>query len=227
MNRCINAFLTPRVAASLLISREITFSEPFSSDMCRSIFSELKKMSIQELLQIIDCHHYGLIADVKYIPQFGKISTVIKVPDYFAKHSHICADYAQLGFYLKQDVHASLEANIKFGENHGKTAALLGIINCNKSRFEPSVFTSFFSNLTPEDKEQIIFKLLFRIPIIQILLNQAKDHPFNGYSPMNHLSKSTRQRRAANIKAILNHLKSFNDDDLIRRINNIYWKEDE
>jgi len=56
----------------------------------------------------MNTHQYGLIADIKNIPQFGKCDTIIQVPRLIVKAVIGSVDYPQLGFFLKQDITASL-----------------------------------------------------------------------------------------------------------------------
>ena len=219
--------ITPHAAAKLLISGEIDASAEIPNAMAHRILDEIINLSIEECLAIIDMNQYGDIAEVRYIPQFGKIETVFRVPYYFSVTGQPIADFPQIGFYLKQDVNASLGANTKFGENHGKVASLIGITSCVECKIVPSAFTYAFCSYDETKQREIAAKLFLRIPIIQIILKNATKGKFNGYSCMCTKSESTLRRRGFSIKAILNFLSSLDNDDLINRINNIYWNVEE
>lgn len=219
----VNATITPKAAARLLISNEIDLSGTWDLSTSENIVTALIDLSIEEILHMIDCHPYGEIADYKYIPQFGKIDTIIRVPHYFKHEGKTCADYPQMGFYLKHDVNASLGANTKFGENYGKAAALLGIARCINKRFIPSSLTRYFCSLQQDKQIEVIRKLMFRIPIIQILLSNSKTEPVNGFAPMSQLKPSTMQRRSQCIRTIFSELETFDNLDLSSRIRNILW----
>lgn len=225
MDFSVQASITAKAAAKLIFSGEIDVEGTWTSNSAQKVLDEVLVLSIDEILEIVDCNHYGEIADVRNIPQFGKIDTIIKVPSYFVEYGNCSADYPQLGFFLKQDVNATLTANTKFGENHGKAASILGIVNCVHKRIVPSALTYSFSDLDHDQKEKIIKRLLFRIPVVQIILSSAKHGMVNGYDSMNQLMESTRHRRSQCLRAIFRILKEYNNADLSVRIDNIVWED--
>lgn len=225
MGFSIKAAITPKAAARLLISGEIDLTEKWLVDDAQKVFDELLSMSVGEFLQIADSNHYGDIADIKFIPQFGKIETLIKVPSCFVDNGKSSLDYPQLGFYLKNDIDATLAANTKFGENHGKATSILGITSCINKRIIPSALTFAFLAYDTQQQDQIIKRLFFRIPIVQIILKQAAIGTFNGHLPMEHLKESTMHRRSQCLRAIFKWSREFQNDSLNARIENIVWED--
>ena len=221
----INVSITPKAAAKLVLSGEIDLSERWGAVAAQEVLLAISKLSIEDILEIIDSNPYGNVADVKKIPQFGKLDTILKVPAIFFEKGLLCIDYPQLGFYLKRDVNATLVANTKFGENHGKVASVLGLIGCVDKRFVLSALTEAFYTADDELKQRVLNRLWFRIPIVQILLKLAKDKVVSGYSPMEQLKESTMYRRGRSVHGILNWLKTYNNDDLSRRIENVIWED--
>ena len=217
--------ITPRAGAKLLISNEIDIMSNIPYNLTVNILDELADLTIKECLSIIDTNNYGKIADIKYIPQFGKVDTIFRVPYYFIENGQTSVDYARLGFYLKRDVNASLGANTKFGENHGKAASLLGLTDCIATRIVPSTFTNAFCSCDKDKQNEIALKLFFRIPIVQIILKSASTSLTNGFLPMQTLKDSTRHRRSQSLRAIFKRLLVFNDEDLNNRISNIIWED--
>lgn len=226
MNFSVQASITPTVAAKLLISNDIAIDESWAPTSARKVLDALSLLQIDDFLQIIDSNHYGKIADIKSIPQFGRIETICNVPSYFMDSGSDCVDYPQLGFYLKQDASATLAANTKFGENHGKAASILGIANCVNKRIVPSALTYAFASLAPCEKDETIKRLLFRIPIVQIILHTAKDGKVNGFSSMSQLMESTQRRRSQCLRLIFRVLKEYNHSELTTRIDNVVWEDE-
>ena len=171
----------------------------------------------------MDCNLYGTTADVAKIPQCGHIETIMKVPYYFVEKGNRCVDSAQLGLYLKKDPAATLSANTKYGENHGKAASAIGLISMQATKFIPSSLTYAYCELCPELQMIAIRKMMIRIPIVQILLREAKNGKVNGYSPMSELSESTQVRRGLTVKAIIHAVGGLNNEELKQRVQNIYW----
>lgn len=225
MSYSVSASITPAAAARLIISGGIDLTVFWTPKATEKVFDELLNIPIEEILQIIDHNKYGSVADVKYIPQFGKSETLIRVPQYFGQTGCSLADYAQMGFFLKQDTNAKLDANIKFGENHGKGAALLGIVNCVDKRIVPSSLSNEFCLLDSSTQRAVITRLFFRIPIVQIILKAAKDTQCNGFSSMSQLKESTRHRRSQCLRAIFKQLDAIPSDSLNKRLENIIWED--
>jgi len=221
----LNVSITPRAAAKLVLSGEIDLLEKWNTIAAQDVLLAISKLSVTDILGIVDSNLYGNVADPKSIPQFGKLETIPKVPSIFLDQGLLCIDYPQLGFYLKRDVNATLVANTKFGENHGKVATMLGLIGCVKKRFVLSSLTEAFYIADDELKNQVLNRLWFRIPIVQILLKMAKDNIVNGYIPMQQLKESTMHRRGRSVQSILNYLKTYNDNNLTKRIENVIWKD--
>lgn len=225
MGHWIDAEITSKAAAKLLISGEMSVAGQWGTGMAQKVLIELIRLPIEEILKIVDCNLYGNIVDIKYIPQFGKIDTIMRVPYYFQVLQQSSADYPQMGFYLKQDINANLMANTKFGENYGKAASILGVTSCANKRIMPSVFTEAFCELDCETQHEVFRKLIFRVPIIQVILKSATEGPFNGYSPMSQLKESTMKRRGQCIRAMLRELYKYQNEELNMRIENVIWKD--
>ena len=224
MDFFVQATITPKAAAKLLLSGEINLDAIWNEQTSKKVFDELLTLSIDEALDIVDRNTYGALADVHYVPQFGKLETVTDVPSYFVDTGTRCADYPQLGFFLKPDVNASLVANTKFGENHGKAAAILGIANCINKRIVPSALSYGFMDLNQDEQKEVVKKLLFKIPAVQIILCSAKNGVVNGYDSLALLKESTMRRRSQCLRAIFRILKEYNHPTLNNRIENITWE---
>lgn len=225
MGYMVEAAITPSAAAKLLISGEIDISTNWTLNTAKRVLDELLLMSIDDFINIVDLNSYGDIADIKAIPQFGKIDTVMRVPSFFVQKGETCTDYPQMGFFLKEDINATLLAKTKFGENHGKAASILGIARCVDRRICPSALSRAFCSYSREQQRELVVRLFFRIPIIQILLKASAQLQVNGYAPMAQLKKSTMRRRSQCLRAILRTLGEYQNQNLNERIANIVWED--
>ena len=226
----INASITPMAAVRLLVMNEIAVDGYWQNKQAENLLTEFGNTSISEFLRIIDFIEPQAQVDSSTLPQFGSLETLIRVPEIMISTGLDGLSYTQLGFYLKGDVNAKQSANAKYGETHGKGACQLGFAGCQKSKIHFGSLTNAFHAISDENEKLRLSKLLcFRIPIIQTLLNKARNQKTNGFSPMSHLEKSTQIRRAICVKMILRELQTLQDPELSKRINNIYWdieKED-
>ena len=223
----VNVSVTARAAARLLLSGEMDLTGHWPDRMAEEVLEKLLRLPVEELIEVADWSPCGMVADVKEIPQFAKIEMVEKVPAYFTQTGQPSVDYAQLGFYLRGDQAAKLDAKIKFGENHGKGAALLGLAVCTNARIRPSSLSGVFAALPPERQRALSRRLLFRIPTVQILLRSAGQGRVNGFAPLVQLSWSTMKRRSQSVKRIFQELERLENPALCARIERIYWDEEE
>ena len=228
MGYTINARITPRAAAKLLISNEIDTDASLTVAHAETILYELSTTDVVDLLKIIDTIEPLNQVDSATLPQFGSLETLVKVPETMVSLGFDCLSYTQLGFYLKGDVNAKQSANAKYGETHGKGACQLGYASCHQNRLCFSPFTDAICAINNKElQHQITTLLCLRIPIIQTLLHRAKNGTVNGYEPMSHLELSTQKRRAICVRMILKELGHLNNPQLSLRINNIVWELEE
>lgn len=223
-----NADITPKAAARLLISNDISIEGYWHTKQAETLLDELLRLKVEEILKIIDSLDAETKIDSATLPQFGSLEMLIRVPEVMISTGLDGLSYTQLGFYLKDDVNAKQSANAKYGETHGKGACQLGFANCQSSKIHFGALTNAFYDIKdPNTKLHLARILCFRIPIIQTLLINAKYSSYNGYLPMSHLEKSTQKRRAICVRMILKELKQLDSDALSRRINNIVWAMEE
>lgn len=223
MGKNISAIISPQGAARLLLCNEIDLTDSWSFSQSQSVLDALLSMSIEELLSIVDSTEPAYF-DTANIPQFGSIESLIRVPSILIEAGCGKMNYAELGLRLKNDVTAKLDANIKFGENHGKGAALLGLVNCIDKRFSLSSLSNGFNQISDSAKQrEIVLRLFFRIPLVQAILKSAKEGITNGYDYMIDLTESTKKRRGQCLRAIFRDLKELYNQDLDMRLINIIW----
>ena len=221
----INAKITSKSAVRLLITNEIAIDGYWQTKQAENLLNELGNTKVSELLQIIDSVEAQIQVDSLSLPQFGSLETLIRVPEIMIATGIDGLSYSQLGFYLKCDIAAKQQAIAKYGETHGKGACQLGIAQCQSSKIYFGALTNAFHDISNENEKLRLAKFLcFRIPIVQTLLNLARNNKVNGFSPMSHLKESTQIRRAICAKMIFRELLTLQDPELTKRINNIYWE---
>lgn len=220
----INASITLEAAARLFILNNIDIRGHWDSKQANALMGEIGRMGVPELLHIIDSIEPQAQIDSSLLPQFGSLEMLIRVPEVLISTGIDGLSYAQLGFYLKGDINAKQGANVKYGETHGKGAWQLGFAECRDGKIHFCSLTNAFCEITDTYEKLRISKLLcFRMPIIQTLLNQARDQKVNGFHPMSHLEKSTQIRRGSCVKMVLRELQTLGNSELSKRIENIYW----
>ncbi|NLD48756.1 MAG: hypothetical protein GX660_16455 [Clostridiaceae bacterium] len=150
------------------------------------------------------------------IPQFSKMSDAYQnAPDILAR-SGIEMTYDELGYYLDNGKEKKEVARRKYGENHSKLAALLDLVVIrapdNVFQVSLSVFGEAFNKRNENEKQKIVTKLLFRIPIMQRMLRKALYSEVDIEDELIGLSPQTKKRRKPNITSIVKFIYDGTDD---------------
>ena len=116
-------------------------------------------------------------------------------------------------------------AQWKYGENHYKAAALLGLVT-SETPFETTYLGKKYMDLSDEMIEKVRPRLCLRVPIIEVYLIEGRKGYFDGMKKLRDLlTEATAVRRRSSIKQMLNQVLStmpLTSRDQI--IENISWK---
>lgn len=146
--------------------------------------------------------------DASNIPQFGTIEYAIyNIIEIVLNAGNIGITLEDLGFYLGESKDKKKGADIKYGENHAKLAALLDLVQITGGRGRSKVFASelgkIYVTYSKEEQEKIVERLVFRIPIVQRAFIEAKNKKIDISKYMSILSKKTENRRRSNVESVI------------------------
>lgn len=223
----IEVTITPKKAVGLFFSRDISITSKWLTGSTNILVNQLKKTTVSDLLDLVDSMAYCEITSAD-IPQFGSTEMLRMVPIVISESGLGSMSFTQLGFNLRKDPSISTGASLKYGETHGKGAYLTGLVDIVNNRVSQTTLSYCFNNIGDENEQlEFVRKLYFRLAIVQNLLKAAKDRQINGYDYMIDLSKSTKFRRMACLKMVFEEMSKFNNEELNRRISNVYWNLEE
>lgn len=112
----------------------------------------------------------------------------------------------------------------KYGENHIKTAELLGLAFKNDQKYYYlSGLGLLYSDMTTDVQEKLLTRLVLRNKLIIQILILAQNGNLNLEAFLYDLSKSTYVRRKSNVKKIINILEKSNEYEFKDFINNITY----
>ena len=121
-------------------------------------------------------------------------------------------DYSQMGYMLRDEKRKDI-ADKKYGENHMKTAAQLGLCRFEKCRANTNALGSNFIKLSEADRRIILPKLCLYIPFIQnYFMAGATDEIRDEI--LSILSHTTQVRRRSNVNTIIQTIKESIDYEL-------------
>lgn len=182
----------------------------------------LKKASVENILTILEANREDIAKITPAnIPQFSSIESINDVLDYVNSADEVT--YELIGYYINKD--AKKGAQTKYGENHYKTSASIGLTTIEKP-FMVTTLGKKYMTLPTEEKTQIRNKLFLLVPIVQKILIDARYMEVQPMDILNmYLSASTSLRRRSNVRTMVEYV--YNDADLEFRIEvkkNLDWK---
>lgn len=182
----------------------------------------LKAISIDNIISIIEANK-AEIAEITpaNIPQFSNINSINDVLDVVESSDEIT--FELIGYYINKN--ASKGAQIKYGENHYKTAAAIGLTTLNKP-FHVTALGKKYMSLSWEDKISIRNKLFLLVPIVQKIIIDAKYRTVHPLDVLRlYLSESTSIRRRSNVRTMVEYVYKDADMELLLEIKkNLDWK---
>lgn len=140
------------------------------------------------------------------IPQFSNFASVaVYLPTLLASAKEPIT-YCDLGYALYSDTKND-GAAIKYGQNHGNLALQLDLAQITKKEhkraFEATILTSAYCKLEQCEKMNLLQRLCFRIPIIQVAaISENPTATVEGLLTK-FLAESTRNRRRSNVLEVL------------------------
>ncbi len=176
-----------------------------ATQAAKQLIDNLLDISVDALAQLIKSAENREMVTAENIPQFSDLATAMYlVPNVLNKISQPIT-YAEMGQRIlrgeKNDV-----ADKKYGENHGKVAALLDLAVVSKDSVSATIKTSvlgiIFDSLSKEQKDELLSRLCLRIPIVQNAIC-SDDMEETLKADMSILSHTTYIRRLSNVKDLI------------------------
>ncbi len=151
------------------------------------------------------------------IPQFSKINDILNVCKICNSTDGIIS-FNDMGYYLN-GIDRNDTAAKKYGENHAKCATLLdlNVINSinNTYYIKNSILGNRFDKLSNTEKQNLLKKLIFRIPVVTQIIVDATSKQVEITDYLHLLSSTTIKRRKSNvfelIKLAVKDLENGND----------------
>ena len=198
--------------------KSLLFNSNDSFENANNTMSEIAANSLMNLLldikmaDIIDFINENdeLIGQITpaNIPQYSNIDDVSSIIPIIKTNPN--ADYALIGYNFNKDT--KIDAQRKYGENHYKTAALMGLVTVDRP-FTVTHLGEVYNNMTDKEKRKIRAKLYLRIPIIQkLFVASLYGDAYPNRIMRNCLSEKTVARRRSNVKTMVNEICNQLDD---------------
>ena len=177
------------------------------------ILEVLRRHKCSEILDLIRIGFEPFQVEKKDISQFSDFKDAYySVPYKLAKCGISAVDYSQMGYMLRSETRKDV-ADKKYGENHMKTAAQLGLCNFERCRASSNSLGELFIKLSDSEQNAILPKLCLYIPYIQNYYMAGANDQIRE-EILKILSETTRIRRRPNVNTIIETINSSIDYEL-------------
>ena len=155
------------------------------------------------------------------IPQFSNIDDLNGVLDIVYSTDNIA--FEDIGYYFYPEF--KLHAQWKYGENHYKMAALLGLTSWDKP-YRVTDFGVEYMKIPKRERDEIRNKLIWRVPIVQQIMVKSLSNELKPIDVLaQYLALSTARRRHSNVHVMVDLLvDSLETDVKVEITDNIKWK---
>ncbi len=167
-----------------------------AKDLCK----ELLALPLEKIPALL--LQYSAIHEVTTgnIPQLSDLSIALyRVPRVLVE-ANVPLSYEELGSSIYPSRLSGAQG--KYGEGHGKLATALDLASCAKQnhhwRFASAPMGKLFCELPQEDKDQLLQRLCYRVPIIQHMVT-SNDPIAEMDRCLSILAETTRKRRRRNV----------------------------
>lgn len=177
------------------------------------LLKTLQKYSCDDILKIISDGFIPNKIDKKDISQFSDFKDAYyRVPFVLKNCGQTDVDYSQMGYMMGGEKRNDV-ANKKYGENHVKTSAQLGLCHFYRCRANSNSLGTLFVKLDDSERKNILPKLCLYIPYIQnYFMAGASDVVREEI--LSILSPTTQNRRRPNVNTIIQTIKESLDNEL-------------
>lgn len=192
--------------------------EPY--DLLHRFIDDINSTDFTDLINRIDVKtlHYS------EIPMFNSISSINPLIRHMS--NSISLTYASAGEILCNS-YDNKTTKSKAGELHLKLLSMMGLGELeliSPRRCNTTLLGNYYISLNAQSRKKLLQKMIIKIPIIPILLQNATNGPVSIKKIIEdtHISGTTVGRRSSSVKALLNYLEHDSDTKLHKLYSNIY-----
>lgn len=170
--------------------------------LSQEILNTLIKEDINDIVRFLQSESKSFAISKRDVPQFSSIEdSAYRVPS-IVEGCHVeDLTYTQMGFMLRTTPRTDV-ADHKYGENHAKTAVMLGLCAIIKHKVFVSYLGICFNKLGHEAKKKVLPKIVLFIPFIQNLFTQRANAAQVDLA-MGMLAETTKRRRTSNVWTLI------------------------
>jgi hypothetical protein len=200
------------------------YSYSFEYERVLQYIDSLLLLSLEEFVRYLIDNYDVSYLEAKDVLQFSSFKDcTIGICRAFKEAGDTGYTFWEAGKLLENDgIQRKDGAYTKYGENHSKTAAELGLLHCLSNKYFLSCIGNVICELPEDKQEKLISRLLLRNKLIKKFIYRVNTIGSDSYEKeVSFLSKSTQIRRKSNIKQLINILSQSKEFDFSGLIKNI------
>lgn len=184
-------------------------SEEKFEEFIKIIVSILSSWRTSEIINLLSSSYSHKKVIASEVPQFSDFFDVVfKTPRAIDNSNKKDISFVEMGKLLAPNTSKVDGAHMKYGENHAKTAALLGLTTVVNGKINLSDFGKAYLNLDPYMQALIVPALCLKVPIIyNYFCGTVSENGIEDDMDEAGLSESTKGRRRSNIRAMISIVK--------------------
>ncbi len=188
-----------------------------SLEAARIVVGILKQVSCHDILDVIKKDFKPYTIKVTDIPQFSSLDDCFRgVTEAIVTSGLKDITFEKMGYLLRTDPRNTI-ADKKYGENHSKTAEILGLTSISvvigKKAVNITPLGEVFYALTQAEQKDLQPKLILYAKMMQNFFAIDENEDILS-EMMSELSESTRKRRHTNVMAFINTVKHRLDEEV-------------
>lgn len=157
------------------------------------------------------------------IPQFSDEHDIYNVLRVLIDSGLSELTYEQIGSYLCP-VNAKATAMRKYGENHYKFAAQIGLAKKGYPLLPTEIGIAYYLFTKDSQRQELMDRLVYSIPFVQHILVKASEGPFLMMDYLDtFLAHSTALRRRSNLHKIMRWASEITQGESNQLFDNIVW----
>lgn len=185
------------------------FGKKDREEYADSIIKALLKYSPREIIEIVKPVFRPFVIQKKDVPQFSDLLTTFRIPSILKNCGLNGVGYEQMGYMLRNEKRKAV-ADMKYGENHMKTAEQMGLCDIIHYKAYPNEIGNCFLSLDKESQTKLIPHFCLSIPFMQnYFMTGMNEETIK--EMMSILSESTIKRRLTNVNKLISTIKASID----------------
>ena len=204
------------------LNKEDFPSEDDYLKIMHQLIALLSSKTPAEIIDILKPFYIHKEVKAPDIPQYSDLSSALYLtPEILQSLNYGDLSYEDMGKQLWPTERLS-GADMKYGENHAKTASQIGLTSVNRGKINITSFGKIFLSLNPVQQASLIPNLWLKVPLFYNYFCTNKSEQ-TLKQDINILSESTQKRRLSNVKTIIEII----NKGYYLRENNLVVEEDD